>query len=118
MDSVAILVPSNTLVQQWQGKLLEHGIGSCPLTEYRGRPRPGVKVGTYNRSKGLEFKRVYLPGLTNRFPPTDRDNVDFMVQSGSQLYVAMSRARDELSVSYAANPSVFIESMRDQFNQG
>lgn len=32
-----------------------------------------------------------------------------MIEKGSLLYVAMSRARDELDLSYAREPSMFLE---------
>ena len=71
------------------------------LCGYSGRPTPGVKVGTYARSKGLEFKKVFLPGLDDgKFPWGDRNDMDSMLLQGSMLYVAMSRARDELTISY------------------
>ncbi len=42
-----------------------------------------------------------------RYPSGDRDDPDEMIEKGSLLCVAMSRARDELDISYAGKPSIF-----------
>ncbi len=109
MDGTAILAFSNRQVDRWKGILADAGLGSVRLDDYRGRPVPGVKVGTYHRSKGLEFERVFLPGLDDAFPYGDRNDPDEIVGKGSALYVAMSRARDRLVISFAGAPSMFLE---------
>ena len=87
-------------------RLLERaGISVCLLEHYDGRPVDAVKLGSYRRAKGLEFKSVYLPerdaALANssRTPPdaqaseTERERNEL---ARSQLFVAMTRARDVL----------------------
>ena len=73
---------------------------------------PGIKVGTYHRAKGLEFERLFLPGLDWEFPFPGADE-DELVEYGSVLYVAMSRARDRLLLSYAGQPSMFLEAVQE-----
>lgn len=110
--SVAILVPTNTGVDDWVGRVKVAGLPYRRLTDYAGKPLPGVKIGTYARSKGLEFKRVILPGLSDgRFPWGDPSDTDGMLLQGSMLYVAMSRARDRLDISYTCEPSYFLRAM-------
>jgi superfamily I DNA/RNA helicase len=111
LDATALLAPSNRMVELWRAQLGERGIGTVGLDEYRGEPVPGVKVGTYHRAKGLEFKRLFLPGLTDGYPFASADDPDEMVEKGSLLYVAMSRARDELDLSYSGRPSMFLEAV-------
>jgi ATP-dependent DNA helicase UvrD/PcrA len=75
-----------------------------------------VRALTAHASKGLEFPVVYLPQLVNRrFPLTSRPAVisrvevasdaskeeDGLSEEASLFYVAMTRARDELTLSYA-----------------
>lgn len=118
LDSVAILVPTNARVDDWIGRLKAANVSHVRLAAYAGRPTPGVKIGTYARAKGLEFKRVLLPGLDDgKFPWGDRGDADGMVLQGSMLYVAMSRARDRLDISYAGLPSYFLGSLDGLFDQ-
>lgn len=82
IDATAILVFSNRLEGEWRARLLAAGLGSVGLEDYHGRPVPGVKVGTYHRAKGLEFKRLYLPGLSSSYPFGDRYDPDEMIEKG------------------------------------
>ncbi|MFV2102068.1 3'-5' exonuclease [Micromonospora sp. LOL_024] len=63
------------------------------------RPGQALKVGTYLRAKGLEFKYVYLPchdqGLKAAQLGGSAD-VDRLALARRQLFVAMTRARDLL----------------------
>jgi hypothetical protein len=111
LDATGILVFTNRKADEWRARLRDAGIGSVPLEDYRGRSVPGVKVGTYHRAKGLEFKRLFIPGLDDGFPRGDRNDPDEMIEAGSLLYVAMSRAKDELNLSYAGRPSMFVEAL-------
>ncbi|MFI5275017.1 MAG: 3'-5' exonuclease, partial [Ktedonobacterales bacterium] len=79
----------------------------------------GVRVLTVHASKGLEFPVVYLPGLVERRFPMQRraqpaplpaplatdtapDNEDaHLAEEACLFYVALTRARDELVLSYA-----------------
>jgi superfamily I DNA/RNA helicase len=109
MDATGVLAPTNAKADALGRMIREAGLGVVPLTEYQGREVPGVKVGTYNRAKGLEFKRVILPGLDASFPWGRQDDIDNVLLQGGQLYVAMSRARDELTLSYAGSGSLLLE---------
>lgn len=60
----------------------------------------GVLLSTIHRTKGLEWSRVILPGLQERYlpySPRKQDDLTAFVESERRLlYVAMTRARDEL----------------------
>jgi superfamily I DNA/RNA helicase len=109
MDATGVLAPTNAKADALARMIREAGLGVVPLTEYHGRETPGVKVGTYKRAKGLEFKRVILPGLDTSFPWGRQDDIDNVLLQGGQLYVAMSRARDELLLSHVGEPSLYLE---------
>ena len=116
-DSVAILVPTNARVDDWAARLRVSEVPHVRLEQYGGRPVSGVKIGTFARSKGLEFKRVYLPGLADsQFPWGDRNDVDSMLLQGSMLYVAMSRARDDLVISTPGAPTFLLGSVIELAN--
>ncbi|MFD8934656.1 UvrD-helicase domain-containing protein [Streptomyces sp. NPDC059578] len=100
----AVLCLSMRAIGHYQRLLDRAGIPVCLLEHYDGRPVDAVKLGSYRRAKGLEFKRVFLPvhdaALTNGDRPADpqvsetgreRDEL-----ARSQLFVAMTRARDVL----------------------
>ena len=58
-----------------------------------------MKLGSYRRAKGLEFKHVYLPQYTAAGATaagTGDAARERRTLARSQLYVAMTRARDTL----------------------
>ena len=99
-------------------------LGVQRLDNYDGRPNDLVKVGTFHRGKGLEFKVVFLPDLTKgRFPRKPKPNVtveeaaeDRELQI-SQLFVAMTRARDILVLLCDRLPSEALVYVVDYFEQ-
>ncbi|MEV8522787.1 UvrD-helicase domain-containing protein [Streptomyces sp. NPDC052000] len=104
---VAVLCSSMRAIGHYQRLLAQAEIPVCLLEHYDGRPVDAVKLGTYLRAKGLEFKHVYLPqhdatmpnGASGdgpggaEVPETAREREELL---RSQLFVAMTRARDVL----------------------
>jgi DNA helicase-2/ATP-dependent DNA helicase PcrA len=94
--------------------------GHDPAARSEDEPIDAVAVLTVHQSKGLEFATVFVIGLTEgRFPiqarqealalPTsltgrraDSDAETHRAEERRLLYVAMTRARDELVLSHAA----------------
>jgi DNA helicase-2/ATP-dependent DNA helicase PcrA len=94
--------------------------GDDPPTADVDPDADAVSVLTVHKAKGLEFAVVFMVGLVaGRFPVTDRRESlalpvelvretlpagDFAMQEERRLfYVGMTRARDELVLSYAAD---------------
>ena len=94
--------------------------GDDPATADVDPDADAVAVLTVHKAKGLEFPVVFLPALvTDRFPMRSRPDPlalplelvketlpegDFELQEERRLfYVAMTRARDELVLSHAAD---------------
>ncbi|MCU4748040.1 MULTISPECIES: nuclease-related domain-containing DEAD/DEAH box helicase [unclassified Streptomyces] len=94
----AVLCPSMRAIGHYQKLLERSDIPVCHLEHYDGHPVDAVKLGTYRRAKGLEFKRVYLPQHDLPACPADASETarerDELLRS--QLFVAMTRARDVL----------------------
>ncbi len=108
-DGTAILCHSNKQVKAWLDRIEEASLPVVSLEQYSGRTVPGVKVGTYNRAKGLEFERIFLPLLWHRFPWVDTGDPDKVIMDLSKLYVAMSRARDVLELSCSGKHTEFLD---------
>lgn len=95
----AVLCPSLRAIGRYQNLLTQSGIPVCPLERYDGHPVPGVKLGSYRRAKGLEFKRVYLPRYDTALPKDGEPSEVAQERrelGRRQLFVAMTRARDVL----------------------
>ncbi len=98
---MAVLVPSNREVRAWRTVLEAAGLPVSLLNDYDGRPTDAVKVGTYQRAKGLEFTCVLLPDHDTAVPPQQPDETEEAYRERAelqrrQLFVAMTRARDRL----------------------
>ena len=66
-----------------------------------GEGKSGVWILTMHASKGLEFDSVYIPDLNEGILPGRRALGDDDVEEERRLfYVAMTRARKELHLSY------------------
>lgn len=78
--------------------------------------RDGVRVATMHRVKGLEFRAMAVVGLDDGTVPQawllpDDDPVErsqALQRERSLIYVACSRARDHLALSWTGAPSPFI----------
>jgi len=79
-----------------------------------------VSLGTMHRAKGLEFRAVAIVGcdvgllpLRSVFDgltdPVERDQ--FVEQERNLLYVALTRAREQVFVSHVAHPSKFLKGL-------
>ncbi|WP_244419636.1 nuclease-related domain-containing DEAD/DEAH box helicase [Streptomyces hygroscopicus] len=99
----AVLCSAKRGIEHYQRLLTRAGLRVCPLEQYDGHPVEAVKLGSYRRAKGLEFKRVYLPQHDAHLPqgsPAGGPSTETADERGelarSQLFVAMTRARDVL----------------------
>lgn len=84
---------------------------------------PGLKHITFDSAKGLEFKVVFVVGVTDgQFVPRDdwslkdEELEDYMARERRRLYVAMTRARDLLYLTYSrGQPSRFLNQVPAEF---
>ncbi|MEV6677596.1 UvrD-helicase domain-containing protein [Streptomyces erythrochromogenes] len=106
LADTALLCASKWALGHYQRLLSRAEIPVCQLEQYDGNPVDAVKLGTYRRAKGLEFKNVLLPRYDTDFalgtPGTDtaRERAELR---RSQLFVAMTRARDLLWLGSVAD---------------
>ncbi|MBD2899073.1 ATP-dependent DNA helicase Rep [Actinomadura sp. RB99] len=96
-----VLCPSRREIGRYDRLLTRAGIPVVRLESYDGRPVEAVKLGTYRRAKGLEFKHVFLPHHDAALTAADGGTADAAARERAelarrQLFVAMTRARDLL----------------------
>lgn len=121
---IAVCAPTNRLVRSTVKALEGAGLRVQSLESFDGVPNDRVKVGTFHRAKGLEFKAVFIPGLSDSSFPgqrrpgqSDSEYEEQRSRQLSQLFVAMTRARDRLVVLYDGKPAEAVAAAIDTFEQ-
>ena len=117
-ESIAILVRDRYQRDAVVNGLAQHGIEVRAVDrEAAGRGRPVVM--TMHRAKGLEFRKVLLFDVSiNAIPRplrdqqySDADRDDALLRERSLLYVAATRARDQLAISWSGEASPLITAL-------
>jgi hypothetical protein len=105
-SEVAVLCQTNDEAKTYAEMLDAAGVPSVLLKSSGALTREGIRVGTWFRSKGMEFAHVFLPQvdrqtmlLTGAGPEARDEKAEL---SRRTLYVAMTRARDTLWVGRVA----------------
>lgn len=118
LGDVGVFCATNKQAELVAEHLQLAGVPAMSLRDYDGTPIDKVKVGTHFRAKGLEFKVVFLPHLgANVFPrkPTagqsEEEAAEHRTLALSQLFVAMTRARDGLFLLASGDPSPLLGSL-------
>lgn len=110
---IAILAQSRYLLLAVEKQLGEAGV-PCQIVgrDHALSPRH-VALATIHRAKGLEFKVVFVIGVSDaavvRHLPDDPDEQrSALERERNLLYVAATRARDELTIFWTGKPSRFL----------
>ncbi|GAA1414292.1 UvrD-helicase domain-containing protein [Catellatospora coxensis] len=116
--SVAICVPTRDLVAEVTAKLQDDGVQVIEIGPDGPNGGEGVHVGTMHRFKGLEYQRMIIAGVGDGLVPRQMINQYRDVEpkryqrerqrDRSLLFVAATRARDELAVFWHGTPSPFL----------
>lgn len=107
LGDVAILAATSSVLDHYAKLLSQRGVAYVHLDKYDGRPCEKVKLGTFHRAKGLEFKHVLLPQLGGASKRPTRgakaeEQRDRLELERRQLFVGMTRARDGLWMGYVS----------------
>lgn len=116
-EALAVLVRDRAMRQRVVEGLTALGI-KAQTVESSGVLPGKVAVLTMHRAKGTEFACVLLFGLSDRSIPMGLEEYDYdpdertaaFQRERSLVYVAASRARDELVISYRGDPSPLLPS--------
>lgn len=111
-STIAILTRGKTDRTQFVRALGERGVDARAL-EDNPATIGHVQVLTMHRSKGMEFSRVLLAGIDDTHVPSaatlrtvpEEEQAEALLRERSLLYVAASRARDELVVTWSGTRS-------------
>jgi superfamily I DNA/RNA helicase len=112
--SIAVSVPTKKQVEQVESHLSAHGVAAGSIGPDGPRLHDGVHIGTLQRFKGLEYQRIILAGITDAAVPGQRVAGDpvrqhrELMRARSLLFVAATRARDTLVISWHGQPSRFL----------
>lgn len=112
--AIAVSVPTKKQFEQGESYLSDHGVPAGSIGSEGPRLNEGVHVGTLQRFKGLEYQRMILAGITDAAVPGQRAAADparqqrELMRARSLLFVAATRARDELVISWNGQPSRFL----------
>jgi superfamily I DNA/RNA helicase len=99
---------------QVEAYLSAHDVPAGSIGPDGPRRHDGVHVGTLQRFKGLEYQRMILAGITDAAVPGYRAPADQarqqreLMRARSLLFVAATRARDALVISWNGQPSRFL----------
>jgi superfamily I DNA/RNA helicase len=95
-----------------------------PTTQLRddvGWDNNAVKISTLESAKGHEFHAVFIVGVCQGVIPHGGLDQSEWKREAARLYVAMTRARDHLFLTYTAAdrraPSVFLAAIREDCNE-
>ncbi|XVQ89742.1 3'-5' exonuclease [Microbispora siamensis] len=113
-----VAVRSNMLADQALVKLKAAGIPAAALAKKHSEKEVGV--GTMHRMKGMEFRCVAVIGVSEHgvppasaITPTEEDilaHEQDLQRERCLLFVACTRAREELIVTWHGKPSSFLSS--------
>jgi superfamily I DNA/RNA helicase/mRNA-degrading endonuclease RelE of RelBE toxin-antitoxin system len=113
--AIGIAVPERRLLPEVESYLNDHGIPAAIIGPDGPRKTDAVHVGTLHRFKGLEYQRMIVAGVGDGVLPSVRveglreaDPLRYereIKQARSLLFVAATRARDSLVISWHGTPS-------------
>ncbi|MDI3420135.1 UvrD-helicase domain-containing protein [Streptomyces luteolus] len=117
-SEIGVCARFNLLLDKAEKQLKSSGI---PVLRVRGQARasePGVRLSTMHAMKGLEFRAVAVLGTTagalpfaREITPAEVDPLQHeadLLRERCLLFVACTRAREALRVSWSGEPSPFV----------
>lgn len=117
-SEIGVCARFNVLLDKVYDKLSAAGVPVVRVRENPGRDVDGVRLATMHSMKGLEFRCVAVLGVTSSAAPFGREvtpaSVDALqhesdvLRERCLLFVACTRAREALAVSWSGSGSEFV----------
>ena len=112
-EEMVVLTPTNAIVQATQAALVRANIPCHELSQRHRTPSGCVPVTTIHGAKGMEFRVVFVVGASDKvFTHLLSDDAEeravTLEQQRNLLYVAVTRAREELIVYWPGTPNRFL----------
>lgn len=113
---IAIVAPTSILLPDVRAALMRANIPAHQLSREATPPQNMVTLATIHRAKGMEFRVVFVVGASDdylaRHASHDPDEqVSAREQARNLLYVAATRARDDLYICWTHEPSRFLRAL-------
>ncbi|QKL23679.1 3'-5' exonuclease [Bacillus altitudinis] len=119
-DTIGIIATSHDRLDKIAENLEKKGIPIYKMKDDEADiVSPGVKLMTYQSSKGLEFDHVIVSDLTKGKLPYKSHNIgddeeEFLSRERKKLYVAMTRAKKTLTLIAVEEYSPFIKDLNSR----
>lgn len=121
-SEIAVCARFNVLLDKIHDRLTAERVPSVLVRDRPGAGVPGVRLATMHAMKGLEFRCVAVVGVTAKAVPFAKEitplEVDHqqhesdMLKERCLLFVACTRAREALAVSWSGAGSPFLPTQR------
>jgi superfamily I DNA/RNA helicase len=98
---ICIVGPSTRIREEMQRALTRIGVSHTDLRQDADYESDYVKVSTIESAKGHEFSAVFIVGLVEGVLPMSGIAGNEIPREAARLYVAMTRARDKLTLTYS-----------------
>lgn len=117
-DEIAILVRTNELLDPIEQHLNKAGLPCHRLDSKEDSKTLALNLGTMHRAKGLEFKVVFVINVSDDLVPLSyailnladlQAREEAIAREQQLLYVSVTRARDEVFITWVGQPSRFLE---------
>jgi superfamily I DNA/RNA helicase len=119
LRDICLVARTHSLLENYAAALAEKGIPVYKIkpSEREDRTRPGLRLATMHRVKGLEFDRMIIAGVNADTVPLPAAlnaasdpavRAEAEVRERALLYVAATRARREVRITGWGEPSPFL----------
>lgn len=118
LPATCVVARTNALVEEYRQALEARGIAGFVLKDKGDDPsKPGIRLATMHRVKGVEFERMVIVGVNEGLMPlalalrTASDETmraERELAERSLLYVAATRAKRHVLITSHGTPSPFL----------